>query len=65
MLGTAFSVGCTVNGEAPMDIMQQIKDGEPRCRTRRASAHRLFCIVLRRVDGVRARPIDGAAQIGF
>ena len=28
MLGTAFSVGCTVNGEAPMDIMQQIKDGE-------------------------------------
>merc|ERR1719181_1597578 len=22
MLGTAFSVGCTVNGEAPMDIMQ-------------------------------------------
>ena len=22
------SVGCTVNGEAPMDIMQQIKDGE-------------------------------------
>merc|ERR1740129_2587284 len=28
MPGTAFSVGCTVNGEAPMDIMQQIKDGE-------------------------------------
>jgi large subunit ribosomal protein L12e len=31
MLGTAFSVGCTVNGEAPMDIMQQIKDGELEC----------------------------------
>ena len=30
MAATAYvsSVGCTVNGEAPMDIMQQIKDGE-------------------------------------
>jgi large subunit ribosomal protein L12e len=28
MLGTAFSLGCTVNGEAPMDIIKQIKDGE-------------------------------------
>ena len=28
MLGTAFSVGCTVNGEAPMDILASIKDGE-------------------------------------
>ena len=28
MLGTAFSVGCTVNGEAPMDILAKIKEGE-------------------------------------
>jgi large subunit ribosomal protein L12e len=28
MLGTAFSVGCTVNGESPKDLQQQIKDGE-------------------------------------
>mmetsp|Transcript_18402 Transcript_18402/g.54679 ORF Transcript_18402/g.54679 Transcript_18402/m.54679 type:complete len:166 (+) Transcript_18402:142-639(+) len=28
MLGTAFSVGCTVNGEPPMDILAQIKAGD-------------------------------------
>ena len=28
MLGTAFSVGCTVNGEAPMDILASIKAGD-------------------------------------
>ena len=28
ILGTAFSVGCTVNGEAPTEITRQINDGE-------------------------------------
>ena len=28
MLGTAFSVGCTVNGESPKDLQEQIKNGE-------------------------------------
>ena len=28
MLGTAFSVGCTVNGETPAEITRQIADGE-------------------------------------
>ena len=28
MLGTCMSLGCTVNGEFPGDIQQQIKDGE-------------------------------------
>ena len=28
MLGTCFSVGCTVNGEAPAEIQRQITEGE-------------------------------------
>lgn len=28
ILGTANSIGCTVNGESPRDIQQQIDDGE-------------------------------------
>ena len=28
MLGTCNSIGCTVNGESPRDIQQQITDGE-------------------------------------
>ena len=28
MLGTAFSVGCTVNGESPKDLQEQIQNGE-------------------------------------
>ena len=28
ILGTAFSIGCTVNGESPRDLQQQIDDGE-------------------------------------
>lgn len=28
ILGTCFSVGCTVNGEAPAEITRQISDGE-------------------------------------
>ena len=28
MLGTAFSIGCTVDGEHPRDIIEQIDDGE-------------------------------------
>jgi large subunit ribosomal protein L12e len=28
MLGTCVSIGCTVDGEDPKDIQQQIKDGE-------------------------------------
>ena len=28
ILGTCFSVGCTVNGEHPMEICRQIDDGE-------------------------------------
>eukprot|EP00948_MAST-09A_sp_MAST-9A-sp1_P002240 g2240.t1 len=28
ILGTCFSIGCTVDGEAPRDLQQQIKDGE-------------------------------------
>ena len=28
MLGTARSLGCTVNGEPPADVYQKIKDGE-------------------------------------
>ena len=28
MLGTCFSIGCTVDEEAPRDIQEQIKDGE-------------------------------------
>merc|ERR1719498_1866243 len=28
VLGTANSIGCTINGEAPTDIQEQIDDGE-------------------------------------
>merc|ERR1719335_1579914 len=28
ILGTAFSIGCTVNGEHPRDIVEQINDGD-------------------------------------
>ena len=28
MLGTAFSIGCTVNGESPRDMQQMIDDEE-------------------------------------
>mmetsp|Transcript_37805 Transcript_37805/g.90814 ORF Transcript_37805/g.90814 Transcript_37805/m.90814 type:complete len:165 (+) Transcript_37805:45-539(+) len=28
ILGTAFSIGCTVNGESPRDMQQMIDDGE-------------------------------------
>ena len=28
ILGTAFSVGCTVNGEHPSDITKQINEGD-------------------------------------
>ena len=28
ILGTCFSIGCTVNGESPRDIQQQIDDGD-------------------------------------
>jgi len=28
MLGTARSLGCTVNGEPPADIIKKINDGE-------------------------------------
>ena len=28
ILGTCNSIGCTVNGESPRDIQQQITDGE-------------------------------------
>ena len=28
MLGTARSLGCTINGETPEDILEQINDGE-------------------------------------
>lgn len=28
ILGTAFSIGCTVNGEHPRDIQQKIEEGE-------------------------------------
>merc|ERR1719503_369405 len=28
ILGTAFSIGCTVNGESPRDIQSAIDDGE-------------------------------------
>ena len=28
ILGTAFSVGCTVDGQDPMDVQQQISDGD-------------------------------------
>ena len=28
ILGTAFSIGCTVNGESPRDIQASIDDGE-------------------------------------
>ena len=28
MLGTAYSIGCTVDGEAPQDIIEKIRDGE-------------------------------------
>jgi len=31
ILGTAHSVGCTVDGEHPSDLIQQIKDGELDC----------------------------------
>ena len=31
ILGTAVSVGCTVEGEDPRDIQQQIADGEIEC----------------------------------
>ena len=28
ILGTAFSVGCTCDGESPLDIQEQIEDGD-------------------------------------
>jgi large subunit ribosomal protein L12e len=28
VLGTAFSVGCTVDGQAPMDVIAKINSGE-------------------------------------
>ena len=28
MLGTAFSVGCTVDGQAPQDIIEQVQSGD-------------------------------------
>merc|ERR1711993_61231 len=28
MLGTAYSIGCTVDGEAPQDIIEKIRNGE-------------------------------------
>merc|ERR1712226_504173 len=28
MLGTAYSIGCTVDGEAPQDIIERIEEGE-------------------------------------
>merc|ERR1711964_85738 len=28
VLGTCFAVGCTVEGEAPMDLLQQVEEGE-------------------------------------
>lgn len=28
ILGTAFSIGCTVEGETPTDLQQRIDDGE-------------------------------------
>merc|ERR1711976_752568 len=28
LLGTAYSIGCTVDGEAPQDIIEKINDGE-------------------------------------
>ena len=28
MLGTAYSIGCTVDGEAPQDIIEKIDEGE-------------------------------------
>ena len=28
ILGTAFSVGCTVDGQSPRDITEKINDGE-------------------------------------
>ncbi|XP_023324435.1 60S ribosomal protein L12-1 [Eurytemora carolleeae] len=31
VLGTAQSVGCTIDGETPQDLIQQIKDGEYEC----------------------------------
>jgi large subunit ribosomal protein L12e len=27
VLGTAFAVGCTVNGQSPADLQKQIDDG--------------------------------------
>ena len=41
MLGTAQSVGCTVDGQDPHDIIEEIHEGEgpeiPRSRRRRCS----------------------------
>lgn len=28
ILGTASSVGCTIDGQSPQDLIQKIKDGE-------------------------------------
>jgi large subunit ribosomal protein L12e len=28
LLGTAFSIGCTVDGMAPMDVIEKINNGE-------------------------------------
>jgi len=28
ILGTCFSIGCTVEGQSPVDITEQIKNGE-------------------------------------
>jgi large subunit ribosomal protein L12e len=28
VLGTAYSIGCTVNGKSPFDLQKEIKNGE-------------------------------------
>jgi large subunit ribosomal protein L12e len=28
ILGTCFSIGCTVEGQSPVDVTEQIKNGE-------------------------------------
>ena len=36
MLGTAFAVGCTVDGMKPMDFMEGIESGDIACPTESA-----------------------------
>ena len=33
ILGTAFAVGCTVDGKKPMDVMEMVDNGELACPT--------------------------------